>query len=149
MGCGRCRFWLKMLSWKSSTFWYHIGQEKPQSEVLNRSAFQLFPTVLFFPIYWKVKKKNLEWAIHNNFGKNCIQLLWNTIITVYILEMESEARNLPYGRPQVLQHIKYCLLHQTKYISAYSQDILMPLWNSYTVSKSVSFWIYLFTFCKK
>ncbi|XP_070589631.1 ectonucleotide pyrophosphatase/phosphodiesterase family member 3 [Erythrolamprus reginae] len=49
---------------------------------------------------------------------------------------ESEGLNLPYGRPQVLQDSKYCLLHQTKYISAYSNDILMPLWNSYTVSKS-------------
>ncbi|XP_026561284.1 ectonucleotide pyrophosphatase/phosphodiesterase family member 3 isoform X1 [Pseudonaja textilis] len=52
-------------------------------------------------------------------------------------KMQSEADNLPYGRPHVLQHSKYCLLHQTKYISAYSQDILMPLWNSYTISKSL------------
>nr|BAN82022.1 phosphodiesterase [Protobothrops flavoviridis] len=50
---------------------------------------------------------------------------------------ESEAHNLPYGRPQVLQnHSKYCLLHQAKYISAYSQDILMPLWSSYTIYRS-------------
>ncbi|XP_032072094.1 ectonucleotide pyrophosphatase/phosphodiesterase family member 3 [Thamnophis elegans] len=49
----------------------------------------------------------------------------------------SEAHNLPYGRPLVLQNRKYCLLHQTKYVSAYSQDILMPLWNSYTVNKSL------------
>ncbi|KAL7987761.1 hypothetical protein Chor_006680 [Crotalus horridus] len=52
---------------------------------------------------------------------------------------ESEAHNLPYGRPQVLQnHSKYCLLHQAKYISAYSQDILMPLWSSYTIYRSTS-----------
>ncbi|KAM6465714.1 ectonucleotide pyrophosphatase/phosphodiesterase family member 3 isoform 2-T2 [Liasis olivaceus] len=52
--------------------------------------------------------------------------------------LEAEAHNLPYGRLQVLQkHSKYCLLHQTKYVSAYSQDIWMPLWSSYTVSKSL------------
>ncbi|XP_063166004.1 venom phosphodiesterase-like isoform X2 [Candoia aspera] len=59
-------------------------------------------------------------------------------------KMEAEAHNLPYGRPQVLQkHSKYCLLHQTKYVSAYSQDIWMPLWSSYTVSKSTSAHLFL------
>ncbi|XP_032999681.1 ectonucleotide pyrophosphatase/phosphodiesterase family member 3 [Lacerta agilis] len=48
----------------------------------------------------------------------------------------SEASNLPYGRPKVLQKENtYCLLHQNKYVSGYSQNIWMPLWSSYTVNK--------------
>ncbi|XP_060609360.2 ectonucleotide pyrophosphatase/phosphodiesterase family member 3 [Anolis sagrei] len=50
---------------------------------------------------------------------------------------ESESYNLPYGRPRVLQkESTYCLLHQNQYVNGYSQNILMPLWSSYTVSKS-------------
>nr|XP_020671209.1 ectonucleotide pyrophosphatase/phosphodiesterase family member 3 [Pogona vitticeps] len=51
---------------------------------------------------------------------------------------KSEAYNLPYGRPHVLQNQStYCLLYQNQYVSGYSQDILMPLWSSYTVSKTL------------
>nr|XP_016853977.1 PREDICTED: ectonucleotide pyrophosphatase/phosphodiesterase family member 3 isoform X2 [Anolis carolinensis] len=50
---------------------------------------------------------------------------------------DSESYNLPYGRPRVLQkESSYCLLYQNKYVNGYSQNILMPLWSSYTVSKS-------------
>ncbi|KAL8186521.1 UNVERIFIED_CONTAM: hypothetical protein K2H54_073404 [Gekko kuhli] len=49
---------------------------------------------------------------------------------------KTEAYNLPYGRPYVLQkQSTYCLLHHNKYISGYSHNIWMPLWNSYTVDR--------------
>ncbi|KAH0622302.1 hypothetical protein JD844_024488 [Phrynosoma platyrhinos] len=52
-------------------------------------------------------------------------------------QIDSESYNLPYGRPRVLQQQNtYCLLYQHKYVNGYSQNILMPLWSSYTVSKS-------------
>lgn len=50
----------------------------------------------------------------------------------------AEAKNMPYGRPRVLQHnSEYCLLTQTFYTTGYSSDILMPLWSAYTVNKSL------------
>ncbi|KAM9316145.1 ectonucleotide pyrophosphatase/phosphodiesterase family member 3 [Gastrophryne carolinensis] len=47
---------------------------------------------------------------------------------------KSEARNLPYGRPRhVNENSTYCLLYQHGYVSAYSHDIMMPLWTAYTI----------------
>ncbi|XP_003827708.4 ectonucleotide pyrophosphatase/phosphodiesterase family member 1 [Pan paniscus] len=47
---------------------------------------------------------------------------------------------LPYGRPRVLQKKNtICLLSQHQFMSGYSQDILMPLWTSYTVDRNDSF----------
>lgn len=46
---------------------------------------------------------------------------------------------LPYGRPRVLQrNTSVCLLYQHQFVSAYSNDILMPLWTSYTVRRNAS-----------
>uniref|UniRef100_A0A8C6VVY3 Ectonucleotide pyrophosphatase/phosphodiesterase 2 n=1 Tax=Nothobranchius furzeri TaxID=105023 RepID=A0A8C6VVY3_NOTFU len=45
--------------------------------------------------------------------------------------------NLPFGRPAVLFHTKYTILHHTDYISGYSETLFMPLWSSYTVSRQV------------
>ncbi|XP_077208909.1 ectonucleotide pyrophosphatase/phosphodiesterase family member 3 isoform X1 [Paroedura picta] len=54
----------------------------------------------------------------------------------YERKQESEAYNLPYGRPYVLQKQNiYCLLHHNKYISGYSRNIWMSLWSSYTVAR--------------
>ncbi|XP_048346570.1 ectonucleotide pyrophosphatase/phosphodiesterase family member 3 isoform X2 [Sphaerodactylus townsendi] len=51
-------------------------------------------------------------------------------------KQQTEAYNLPYGRPYVLQkQSTYCLLHHNKYISGYSHDIWMPLWSSYSVNR--------------
>ncbi|XP_035984802.1 ectonucleotide pyrophosphatase/phosphodiesterase family member 2 isoform X1 [Fundulus heteroclitus] len=46
-------------------------------------------------------------------------------------------RNLPYGRPAVLFRAKYTILHQSDYISSYSETLFMPLWTSFTVSRQV------------
>nr|ACE75810.1 ectonucleotide pyrophosphatase/phosphodiesterase 1 (predicted) [Sorex araneus] len=47
---------------------------------------------------------------------------------------------LPYGRPRVLQKkSSVCLLYQHQFVSAYSHDILMPLWTSYTVDRNDTF----------
>ncbi|XP_062848697.1 ectonucleotide pyrophosphatase/phosphodiesterase family member 2 isoform X2 [Trichomycterus rosablanca] len=46
-------------------------------------------------------------------------------------------RNLPCGRPAVMFHTKYSILHHSDYISAYSEALSMPLWTSFTVSKQV------------
>lgn len=60
------------------------------------------------------------------------------ILCVFLVKT-AEAKNMPYGRPRVLQHnSEYCLLTQTFYTTGYSSDILMPLWSAYTVNKSVS-----------
>ncbi|KAF0875524.1 ENPP1 phosphodiesterase, partial [Crocuta crocuta] len=46
---------------------------------------------------------------------------------------------LPYGRPRVLQRDStVCLLYQHQFVSAYSRDILMPRWTSYTVDRNAS-----------
>ncbi|XP_043919637.1 ectonucleotide pyrophosphatase/phosphodiesterase family member 1 [Protopterus annectens] len=51
---------------------------------------------------------------------------------------KTEAFNLPYGKPAVLQSISHCLLHRHQYISAFSHDFQMPLWTAYTVNKPLS-----------
>uniref|UniRef100_A0A8C6PGE6 Ectonucleotide pyrophosphatase/phosphodiesterase 2 n=1 Tax=Nothobranchius furzeri TaxID=105023 RepID=A0A8C6PGE6_NOTFU len=52
-------------------------------------------------------------------------------------ELNQRLRNLPFGRPAVLFHTKYTILHHTDYISGYSETLFMPLWSSYTVSRQV------------
>ncbi|XP_012579154.1 PREDICTED: ectonucleotide pyrophosphatase/phosphodiesterase family member 1 [Condylura cristata] len=47
---------------------------------------------------------------------------------------------LPYGRPRILwKNSTTCLLYQHQFISAYSYDIQMPLWTSYTVNRNNNF----------
>ncbi|XP_005065861.1 ectonucleotide pyrophosphatase/phosphodiesterase family member 1 isoform X2 [Mesocricetus auratus] len=50
------------------------------------------------------------------------------------MEVEDISDNTaPYGRPRFLQKKhSTCLLYQQHFMSGYSQDILMPLWTSYT-----------------
>ncbi|OWK01850.1 ENPP1, partial [Cervus elaphus hippelaphus] len=43
---------------------------------------------------------------------------------------------LPYGRPRVLRNSTVCLLYQHQFVSGYSQDIVMPLWTSYTIDRN-------------
>ncbi|XP_066524852.1 venom phosphodiesterase CdcPDE [Hoplias malabaricus] len=48
----------------------------------------------------------------------------------------SEKKHLLFSRPKVVQsHSGYCLLHHEGFVSAYSKDIYMPLWSSFTVEK--------------
>ncbi|XP_053566653.1 ectonucleotide pyrophosphatase/phosphodiesterase family member 3 [Bombina bombina] len=49
---------------------------------------------------------------------------------------QTEMTNLPYGRPKnIKEKSTYCVLHQHRYVSAYSHDLLMPLWSAYTIQK--------------
>ncbi|KAM9782606.1 autotaxin [Neosynchiropus ocellatus] len=49
-----------------------------------------------------------------------------------------DSRNLPHGRPALLFSTKYSLLHHSDYISGYSEELLMPLWTSFTVGRQTS-----------
>uniref|UniRef100_A0A8C6PHM4 Ectonucleotide pyrophosphatase/phosphodiesterase 2 n=1 Tax=Nothobranchius furzeri TaxID=105023 RepID=A0A8C6PHM4_NOTFU len=77
----------------------------------------------------KVEELNqrLRQAIDGQFGMN------EKMTDVLCLQ----APNLPFGRPAVLFHTKYTILHHTDYISGYSETLFMPLWSSYTVSRQV------------
>lgn len=45
----------------------------------------------------------------------------------------------PYGRPRFLQKKhSICLLYHQQFVSGYSQDILLPLWTSYTFLSNAS-----------
>ncbi|XP_008820365.1 ectonucleotide pyrophosphatase/phosphodiesterase family member 1 [Nannospalax galili] len=47
---------------------------------------------------------------------------------------------MPYGRPRILQEKhSICLLYHQQFVSGYSQDLLMPLWTSYTVFRNDNF----------
>uniref|UniRef100_A0AAY4BYW1 SMB domain-containing protein n=1 Tax=Denticeps clupeoides TaxID=299321 RepID=A0AAY4BYW1_9TELE len=46
----------------------------------------------------------------------------------------TESINLPYGRPAVLFSTKYTLLQHLNFMSAYSEELAMPLWTSYTIT---------------
>ncbi|XP_004422383.1 PREDICTED: ectonucleotide pyrophosphatase/phosphodiesterase family member 1 [Ceratotherium simum simum] len=81
----------------------------------------------------------------DNLGCSCdpsilpavdFQTLWNLTMA----EEEIIKRGtLPYGRPRVLQNSTICLLYQHQFVSGYSEDILMPLWTSYTVNRNDRF----------
>ncbi|XP_046875784.1 ectonucleotide pyrophosphatase/phosphodiesterase family member 2 isoform X2 [Hypomesus transpacificus] len=43
--------------------------------------------------------------------------------------------HLPYGRPAVLFESRYSLLHHVDFISAYSLELAMPLWTSFTLPR--------------
>ncbi|XP_061520357.1 ectonucleotide pyrophosphatase/phosphodiesterase family member 2-like isoform X2 [Phycodurus eques] len=40
---------------------------------------------------------------------------------------------LPFGRPAVMFEARYALLHHSDFISAYSRQLAMPLWTSFTL----------------
>lgn len=45
----------------------------------------------------------------------------------------------PYGRPRFLQKKhSICLLYHEQFVSGYSQDVLLPLWTSYTFLSNAS-----------
>uniref|UniRef100_A0AAY4C3K4 SMB domain-containing protein n=1 Tax=Denticeps clupeoides TaxID=299321 RepID=A0AAY4C3K4_9TELE len=45
-------------------------------------------------------------------------------------------KHMPFGKPRVLKlKDDYCLLHQEGFVSAYSKDLFMPMWNSYSLDK--------------
>ncbi|XP_049585997.1 autotaxin [Syngnathus scovelli] len=46
-------------------------------------------------------------------------------------------RNMPFGRPAVRYYTKYFLLHHTDYVCGYNEDLAMPLWTSYSISRQV------------
>ncbi|XP_077383706.1 autotaxin isoform X4 [Festucalex cinctus] len=48
-----------------------------------------------------------------------------------------DSRNMPYGRPAVQYYTKYSILHHTDYVCGYNEDLAMPLWTSYSVSRQV------------
>ncbi|XP_053315668.1 ectonucleotide pyrophosphatase/phosphodiesterase family member 1 isoform X2 [Spea bombifrons] len=58
------------------------------------------------------------------------------IILTSLEEAETAKQNLPFGRPRVLQNSSYCILYHDQYISGYSFDTHMPLWNAYTLGKN-------------
>uniref|UniRef100_A0A8D3DK92 SMB domain-containing protein n=1 Tax=Scophthalmus maximus TaxID=52904 RepID=A0A8D3DK92_SCOMX len=43
--------------------------------------------------------------------------------------------HLPFGRPAVMFDARYSLLHHVEFISGYSEELLAPLWTSYTLPR--------------
>ncbi|XP_037549053.1 venom phosphodiesterase 1 [Nematolebias whitei] len=59
-------------------------------------------------------------------------------LTAEQISME-ERKHMLFGRPQMLQPDRsYCVLHHEGFISAYSHEVVMPLWSSFTISKPTS-----------
>ncbi|CAJ0938714.1 unnamed protein product [Ranitomeya imitator] len=78
-----------------------------------------------------------ETTENNKFGRqsNTDEAMLNGRLTLAQESIsQSEAKNLPYGRPiNVIVNSTYCLLHHEGYVSGYSQNLFMPLWSAYTV----------------
>ncbi|CAH2250116.1 ectonucleotide pyrophosphatase phosphodiesterase family member 1 [Pelobates cultripes] len=53
-----------------------------------------------------------------------------------VQESETKIQNLPFGRPKVLWNSSYCVLYHKMYVSGYSFNTRIPLWNSYTIGKN-------------
>ncbi|XP_061597429.1 venom phosphodiesterase CdcPDE [Cololabis saira] len=48
----------------------------------------------------------------------------------------AEKKHMLFGRPKLLQpDQRYCILHQEGFVSAYSHQVFMPLWSSFTIEK--------------
>ncbi|XP_053339457.1 venom phosphodiesterase 1 [Clarias gariepinus] len=61
----------------------------------------------------------------------------NTQLNLSATEVsQSKSKHLLFGQPLVMQlKSNYCLLNHHGFISAYSKQLLMPLWSSFTVEK--------------
>ncbi|XP_053700073.1 ectonucleotide pyrophosphatase/phosphodiesterase family member 2 [Synchiropus splendidus] len=49
-----------------------------------------------------------------------------------------DSRNLPFGRPALLFSSRYWLLRHSDFVSGYSEELLMPLWTSFTVGRQTT-----------
>uniref|UniRef100_A0A8C6ZEK1 Venom phosphodiesterase 1-like n=1 Tax=Nothoprocta perdicaria TaxID=30464 RepID=A0A8C6ZEK1_NOTPE len=71
----------------------------------------------------------------SELGCTCNEMLDVSEINKRLNLTETNSRNLPYGRPRVLQKENtYCVLSHHGYVSGYSYNIWMPLWTAYTVN---------------
>lgn len=53
-------------------------------------------------------------------------------------ETAARRKHLMFGRPRSLRHReRYCILHQEAFVSAYSSDLKMALWSSFSVDVPV------------
>ncbi|KAM7382386.1 hypothetical protein PAMP_002115 [Pampus punctatissimus] len=93
---------------------------------------------------WHVARKVPEGRRHCGFSgdhgyDNKINSMQNQVeeLNQRLRQAIDDNRNLPYGRPAVLYRTKYSILHQSDYISGYSEALSMPLWSSYTISRQV------------
>nr|XP_057903277.1 venom phosphodiesterase 1-like [Doryrhamphus excisus] len=51
-------------------------------------------------------------------------------------ESASDMKHAMFGRPRLLRRSeRYCILRHEDFVSAYSQDVMMPLWSSFTLDK--------------
>ncbi|XP_075718505.1 ectonucleotide pyrophosphatase/phosphodiesterase family member 3 [Rhinoderma darwinii] len=75
----------------------------------------------------------------SNLGCNCTHLANKTTVDERLNLTQAsisqlEAKYLPYGRPRnIIANSTYCVLHHEGYMSAYSHNLLMPLWSAYTL----------------
>ena len=49
----------------------------------------------------------------------------------------ADSTQLPFGRPAVMFHTDYSLLHHLEFISGYSKELKMSLWTAYTLPRQV------------
>ncbi|KAF7227510.1 autotaxin isoform X2 [Nothobranchius furzeri] len=80
---------------------------------------------------------NLVPMVTDDLGCSCDEKNKVEELNQRLRQAIDDNRNLPFGRPAVLFHTKYTILHHTDYISGYSETLFMPLWSSYTVSRQV------------
>uniref|UniRef100_A0A1A8FD97 Ectonucleotide pyrophosphatase/phosphodiesterase 2 n=1 Tax=Nothobranchius korthausae TaxID=1143690 RepID=A0A1A8FD97_9TELE len=80
---------------------------------------------------------NLVPMVTDDLGCSCDEKNKVEELNQRLRQAIDDNRNLPFGRPAVLFHTKYTVLHHTDYISGYSETLSMPLWSSYTVSRQV------------
>ncbi|XP_056419288.1 ectonucleotide pyrophosphatase/phosphodiesterase family member 3 [Hyla sarda] len=106
------------------------------------SLNHLLEQPIYFPTHPEEKSAPLTCQFTqpaSTLGCNCTHTVNETILNERLnlpqaSISESEAKNLPYGRPRnVMVNSTYCILHHEGYVSGYSHNILMPLWSSYTV----------------
>ncbi|XP_041811855.1 ectonucleotide pyrophosphatase/phosphodiesterase family member 3 [Chelmon rostratus] len=76
----------------------------------------------------------------DRLGCSCPTLSGNAVNGRLNLTVEektaAEKEHMLFGRPRLLQlNESYCILHQEGFITAYSHNILMPLWSSFTINK--------------
>ncbi|XP_057689336.1 ectonucleotide pyrophosphatase/phosphodiesterase family member 2 isoform X2 [Corythoichthys intestinalis] len=92
---------------------------------------------------FRVKRRDQGLKVTIAQGYN-IESLWLCFLQNQVEELNlrlrqaiHDSRNMPFGRPAVQYYTRYSVLHHTDYISGYNEDLAMPFWTSYSVSRQV------------
>ncbi|XP_075059188.1 ectonucleotide pyrophosphatase/phosphodiesterase family member 1 [Mixophyes fleayi] len=124
-----------------------LGIEPAANNGTHGSLNHLLKQPVYEPTFAKELSEPFQCSVNqgvdvNSFGCSCDSLILTEVgfkrqlMLTPKQESNTKKHNLPFGRPTVLHNSSYCILYHYKYVSGYSYNINMPLWNSYTIGRN-------------